>query len=271
LNGSLLFGPSGVAAQPYDGCGNQPKIMNADFVSASPPAPRKGMPDPPKTELLRSLARLVRGLSALFWGLPLMIVVYVQTARTDWLDILGWMAMLPSLMVTGLVFYGLLQMHAFQRQERVWIRALDRAQILIFINLGLCPFLYWWHKLPNIPLFLWAVAVLGFCSIFFLFNLNHVLERLTAMLPDEALREETHLFTTFNRSLVASIPVIIVAYFLLLQFKTLPRPLIALLAAIEPFGHWLILFLILMPLAMTMALIWKIKEVIFTSVFESER
>ena len=34
------------------------------------------MPDPaPNVELLRSLGRLVRGLSALFWGLPLALIV----------------------------------------------------------------------------------------------------------------------------------------------------------------------------------------------------
>ena len=31
----------------------------------------------PKTELMRSLGRLVRGLSALFWGLPIALVVWI--------------------------------------------------------------------------------------------------------------------------------------------------------------------------------------------------
>ena len=37
------------------------------------------------------------------------------------------------------------------------------------------------------------------------------------------------------------------------------------------FGEWLILFLTLMPVAVTLALLWKIKEAIFTSFFEVER
>src|SRR5437764_1404541 len=37
----------------------------------------------PKTELMRSLGRLVRGLSALFWGLPIALVACVQSATTD--------------------------------------------------------------------------------------------------------------------------------------------------------------------------------------------
>jgi hypothetical protein len=226
------------------------------------------MPDPAKGDLLRALARLVRGLSALFWGLPLMLVVYVQTANSDWLDVLGGLAMVPALMITGLLFYGLAQMHHFQRQERVWIRALDRAQLLIFVNLGLVPFLYWWHRMPYIRLYTVAVGLLAFSSLLFLFNLNHVLQRLAAMLPDETLRAETNLFTSFNRVLLACIPALIAIYFSLAISTRLSSHLIAFLAAIEPFRLWFILFLTLMPLAMTMALIWKIKEVIFLSVFQ---
>ena len=42
------------------------------------------MPDPaPNPELMRSLGRLVRGLSALFWGLPLALVVCPNTATFE--------------------------------------------------------------------------------------------------------------------------------------------------------------------------------------------
>lgn len=228
------------------------------------------MPDNSKAELLRSLARLVRGLSALFWGLPLMLIFYVLTASTNWLDVLGAAAVLPPLIVTGLVFFGLLQMHGFQKQERIWIRALDRTQILVFINVGLCPFLYWWHKQPFIQLFGVAVTTLSFCGIMTLFNLNYVLERLTAMLPDETLREETRIFGSLNRMLIGCIPVTVAIDYVLSHVRTLPGFIIEAFDAISPFKFWLVIFLILMPLAMTMALIWKIKEVIFTSVFESE-
>lgn len=227
--------------------------------------------DPAKAELLRSLARLVRGLSSLFWGLPLTLIVYVQTARTDWLDLLGAMAVFPSLLVTGLLFFGLMQLRHFQKQERIWIRALDRAQILVYVNLGLVPFLYWWQKAPHVFLFTVAVSVLAFCSIFFLYNLNYVLQRLTAMLPDQGLRMETKLFTSFNRTLLLIIPILIILYMILVNMPTLPGIVIVFLDAAARFGVWLLLFLVLMPLAMTMALIWKIKEVIFNSVFEGER
>ena len=74
--------------------------------------------------MLRSLGWLARGLSALFWGLPVALIICAETARASWLKPLG---MLPALFATGLLLYGLWQMGHFQQQERPWRSALDRA------------------------------------------------------------------------------------------------------------------------------------------------
>jgi len=227
------------------------------------------MPDASKAELLRSLGRLVRGLSSLFWGLPLALIVYVQTARgTDWLDFFGAFAIVPAIAITGLLLYGLWQMSYFQKQERIWHQAIQRAEVLCVINLGLAPFLFWWHKLPFVPFYAQSVGLLALSSLLFLFNLNYVLRRLTAMLPDETLRSETKLFTTFNCALLLSVFLLLAIFFGLQEFGPLPEFLDRAVKFMMTQGLWLILFFILMPLAMTMALIWKIKEVIFASVLE---
>src|SRR5580765_8518194 len=71
---------------------------------ASPPA--HTMPESaPNPELLSSLGRLVRGLSAIFWGLPLALVVCVQTAKGEWFEKFG---VFPPLIATSLLFYGLM-------------------------------------------------------------------------------------------------------------------------------------------------------------------
>src|SRR5436309_11336719 len=93
----------------------------------------------PNPELLTSLGRLVRGLSALFWGLPLALVVCVQTAKGEWFDKFG---IIPPVAVTGLLLYAVGLLSSFQKQERVWGAALDRAKIFGLINLGFSPFLY---------------------------------------------------------------------------------------------------------------------------------
>ncbi len=223
---------------------------------------------PPNPELLNSLGRLVRGLSALFWGLPIALVVCVQTAKGDWFRPLG---VLPPMIATGLLVYGLHLLESFQKQERVWRTALDWIKIIAYINLGLSPFLYWWNRIPSQVFFQAMVYLLMAGSLGFLLALNPLLSRLAAMLPDETLRLETKLFTTLNRALLIVTCIVLGAYFALERISTLPQFVIHVLYLLDRVGIWLTLFFILLPLAMTMALIWKIKEVILAGVFGPER
>jgi hypothetical protein len=221
-----------------------------------------------KAELMRSLRRLVRGLSALFWGLPLTLLVCVRTSIGEWLRPLG---MLPPVLTTVLLLYGLYQLGYFQKQERVWIHSLDRAKALGVVNVGLSPFVYWWGQLPHVQFYLLGVGVLTLSGVLFLFNLNFVLQRLAAMLPDETLRMETRFFTSFNLYLLLALVMLMAAYVILQQFDGLPPVVDQLVRALDNNGReWLLIFLILLPLALTMTLIWKIKEVVLASVFEAE-
>ena len=223
------------------------------------------MPDaPPNPELLRSLGRLARGLSALFWGLPASLVICVETAKADWLKPLG---IIPALAAMGLLLYGLWQMSDFQKQERPWRNTLDRAKLLGLVNLGLCPFLYWHNKIPQELFFIAAVFVLVLSAAIFLFDLNIVLKQLAAMLPEETLRHEMRLFTALNRWLIAGLLFLGIAYAVLPQISQLPPELDTIFTWLNRIGLWTLTLLALLPLAMTMALIWKTKEIILDSVF----
>jgi hypothetical protein len=158
----------------------------------------------------------------------------------------------------------------FQKQERPWRSALDRAQLLGLVNVGLCPFLYWHNQMPDQPFFNAAIFLLALSAILFLFNLNVVIRQLGAMLPDEMLRHETRQFTTFNRWLLAVLLFFGLAYAILLQDPRLPAALGALFGWLQDFGFWGLTLFALLPLAMTMALIWKTKEVILDSVFSAK-
>jgi hypothetical protein len=226
------------------------------------------MTDPaPNAELLRSLGKLARGLSALFWGLPASLIVCAETARIELLKPVG---IVPALVVNSLLLFGLWQMSSFQKQERPWRNALDRAKLLGLINLGLCPFLFFENKMPEQPFFQAAIFVLILSAILFLFNLNVVLKQLGAMLPDETLRQETRQFTLLNRWLLVGWLIFVAASIAVPQMFDLS-------AMINPkILFWLqhaeiavLLFLGLAPLAITMALIWKTKETILDSVFGS--
>jgi hypothetical protein len=221
----------------------------------------------PNPELMRSLGRLARGLSALFWGLPAALIACVMIIRSDYLR---WSGLFPALAAISLWSFGLWQMSAFQKQERPWRSALDRARLLALVNLGFCPFLFWWNRFPGDPYFTAGVQVMAFSGVLFLFYLNQVISQLGAMLPDETLRQETRSFTVMNRGLLVVLVLAVGLHFL---FKVpeprFPAALITALSAIERFHlrFWLLVFLFLLPLAMTMALLWKTKEVILESVF----
>jgi hypothetical protein len=223
------------------------------------------MPDAaPNPELMRSLGRLVRGLSALFWGLPSALVVCFHTARADSMKALG---IVPPVLCTGLLLYGIWQMNSFQKQERVWRGALDRALALSMVNLGLSPFLYWWNKMPGNQFFTIMVILMTVSGLLFLGSLNGVLRRLGAMLPDEGLRVETKQFTAFNLNLIWATFLLCALYLALGQLKTPPLFLQAMMIVLDRGSFWFLILLVLLPLAMTMALLWKTKEVILDNVF----
>jgi hypothetical protein len=165
------------------------------------------------------------------------------------------------------LLYGLWQMGGFQKQERPWRNALDRAKLLGLVNFGLSPFLYWQNKLPQEQFFNAAVLVLVLSAILFLFNLNIVLKQLGAMLPDETLRQETRQFTALNRWLLVMLLLLATANAVLLRDPRLPAAFGAVFLWINQFSFWVLIIFALLPLAMTMALIWKTKEVILDSVF----
>jgi len=218
----------------------------------------------PQDELLRALGKLVRGLSALFWGLPMALLVCVRTATSDRAR---QIELVLPIAATCLLYYGLVLLGDFQKQERIWRLALDRAKLIAVVNIGLSPFVYWWNTIPGLPLYEFAVAALALSGLIFVFNLNHVLQRLAAMLPDETVRIETRLFGAMNLNLLCAIVILTALYILLEQINTLPLFLIQILRVLEVSRNWILLFTILLPVAMTMTLIWKIKEVIFASVF----
>ena len=105
----------------------------------------------------------------------------------------------------------------------------------------------------------------------FLYLLNSMLARLAAMLPDETLRGETKIFTRLNQTILLIIMVSLPFYFLLRAAPTLPRLVVDAVLIFERGGALLELMLmmlfVLLPVAMTMALLWKTKEVIMASVF----
>jgi hypothetical protein len=199
-----------------------------------------------------------------FWSLPLLLLFSVRTALSDWFRPMGF---LPAFLSALLLCAGLWQLGWFQAQERIWTTTLERAKLLAVAVAGLTPFVHWWNQAPNISFFGQMTLLLLFLAIALLFSLNHVLLRLTAMLPDETLRQETAFFSGINRILLVVLAVLLASTFLLAHLRSPILTLIPQLGISLRTYLWVFLSMILLPLALTMTLIWKTKEVILAGVF----
>ncbi|MBI1840391.1 MAG: hypothetical protein HYR88_06005 [Verrucomicrobia bacterium] len=220
--------------------------------------------EPGKDPLLPALGKLVRGLSCLFWGVPILLVASVQTAKAEPARNLHLWSTVGAF---ALVAYGVHLLGAFQPQERIWQRAVDRARLVSLLNLGFSPFLYYWSRVPSNGMFQSMLDLLVVCFLSFLIEMNPLMERLVAMLPDAALRDETKLFARIGRAILAPIWGGAVFYLVMTRFNLVFPFLAPWFAFLSEGGLWIALFLALLPIALTMSLLWKIKELVFQSVF----
>ncbi len=218
-------------------------------------------------DLLPALARVVRGTSMLFWGLPVAMVVSIMSTLSNWTDAVWPMGMLMSPVAFGVLWVGLWLLGAFQPQERVWQAALGQAKLMGLFSLGLSPFLHWHHRAPDELYFANAVWLLALVFVFYLMALNKMLARLAAMLPDETLRVESQLFSRMNRVLLTITSISIGVMYLVTRIDEPPELLFRLVAIAAQFRPWLFMAFVLIPVSMTMSLLWKTKESILASVF----
>lgn len=221
---------------------------------------------PPSPELLRSLGKMLRGLSALFWGLPIALIASVQSQTFPGGQ--GLAALLPCA-ANGLLFFGLTQLAHFQPQERIWRQALDRAKVLAIMNIWLSPFLYFRVRLPHIPHYDLAVDVLYLSSLLFLYNYNLVLFRLTFMLPDENLRSDAKMLARWSRAILGIAVLVSLAYLTMLRGGWAPSFIHFPFQVMEMNHWWMAIVPLLMPVAMMMTLTWKVKELVIDGVFNS--
>jgi len=217
--------------------------------------------------LLPALARVARGTSILFWGLPIAMVVSVMATLSNWTAAAWPIGMLLPLVAFAMLWIGLWLLGSFQPQERVWQAALGQAKLLGLCSLGLSPFLHWHHRAPDELYFDDTVGLLKLVFVFYMMALNKMLARLAAMLPDETLRVESQLFSRMNRVLLAMASLGIGVMHLVPRIDETPELLFRLVAVADQFRPWLFMAFVLIPVSMTMSLLWKTKESILASVF----
>jgi hypothetical protein len=219
-----------------------------------------------REELLLNLGSLTRGLSCLFWGLPLCLITSVQVAMTDWYRPLNHFAFAPPTFSALLIWHGFRELSQFRHssgRDVSWRQSIERSEIFGLVGIGLSPFLYWWSRFPNVEFFLVGMALMGLNGMATLYQVNHNLRSIAERIPDESLREEVRFFSTLNTYLLWLGLAFIAAYSALIVGKALPNSMVGLLLTINMVREWLLLFFLLWPLSITMSMIWKAKRVNF--------
>lgn len=241
-----------------------PSLPEPPSAGGTPDRPA-GLEDDGRVE--PCLARVVRGLGALFWALPLSVVFSAQTARTDFFGRLGF---LPALAANLLLLFSLWELGRFRRQASRWQGSLFRARLLALVMVGLSPFLQWWKIIPAREHYQLAVFAFVLAGLVFLGHLSLVLVRLTELIADRALEDEARLFLGVNLPMVVAVflgscAVMTVSY-------SSWRP--SLVVVLAPWFYRLgfsVLLMVLLPLALNMTLVWKVKQAILDQVFLGKR
>jgi hypothetical protein len=233
--------------------------------------------------LMPSLRQLVRGLELLFWALPFVLLVCVQEILAPVWESWGVM---PLLLSTVILWFGSSRLRHFQPQERIWQGAVKITEMLALLMMGLSPFLHWIQVLPELSASGYSVgqkhiiySTIIFCtaSIMFLLNLNHVLTRLGAMLPDPILRADIKLFVTLN--FILFLPLLLAMWccrlsdglFIALQQRA--PGMAGSIGSATSLEHLLkasVIWIATLIIATTMAMLWKVKESVLNGVFSLE-
>ena len=234
-------------------------------------------------DLMPSLRQLVRGLELLFWTLPFVLLVCVQEMLAPAWESWG---VAPLFLSTVILWFGASRLRQFQPQEEIWQSAVKITEILALLMAGLAPFLHWIQVLPELSAsgysagqkhIIYSTIIFCTASIMFLLNLNHVLTRLGAMLPDPILRADIKLFVTLN--FILFLPLLVAMwccrlsdglYTALQQQSPSMAESIGSAVVLEHLLRASVIWIATLIIATTMAMMWKAKEAVLNGVFSLE-
>lgn len=218
-----------------------------------------------QTHPAEPLRALVRGLALLFWSLPLELVIGINLAAAGWFGNFGIMApVLPPAMM----FIGLGELKKYKPEHCTWQRLLDQARLMAMINTGLAPFLYWWRHIPANPFFESMLVLLAVCAFLLLARLNRVVVHLAGVVPAATLDTEIRKLGGLNHTALVTVAAVIAIHGLAALLNILPRAYYDhILDPTRPRVLVLFVLLVLVPVALTMGMIWRSRETVLDTVF----
>ena len=204
----------------------------------------------------RDLVALAQGLSCWLWGIPGAVLLSIREMPFEW----GMPFQLPLFAVPYLlVLVGAVKMARVRSAGDRWRCEARRAMILCILALYLAPFLFWWRRWPQSAYLMANVWVLIACGIALLAQVNRLVRTLGAALGDPALAAEAELFRAVVWIVLGLPTVAAFAYVLTASFRSGAAVTLQFEDALLATPAWG-LALLLVPLSITLALVWRAKD-----------
>ncbi len=227
-------------------------LMDADRISH--PEPTGGPANVSITPGL--LIRLARGFSAVFWGIPVSLMLYAGA-----LDIRVYSTFRIPAYVLGIVviYAGLVFLRRAGAITPRWLRTVRVLLVMLVFEFYLAPFVYWWKQMPYVPYYVINVFALLACTTLGLFFMNQLAGEVGRIAHDTTFLIETQICAWLSLALML-LPVLHSLYYsvrailelrsvIFFESTSLPPPL-------PPWTY----AIILLPFTLTMATAWKAKE-----------
>jgi hypothetical protein len=210
------------------------------------------------------LMRIARGFTAVFWGMLLGLLLFSNAVSLHWNRV-----PIPSYTLgVVLVFIGMLTLHTVTPFTRSWRKHVRTSLFVLLLHIYFAPFVYWWHRMPDVSYFLLNVMTLLFCSVWLLLLLNQLVLELSHTLDNDSLRLEAEL-CGWSVVILLLIPyVFFVVYPLLAAMRHHSSVFVELVQLMQRLPRWVLVFSLL-PFTLTLAVCWKTKEHCFRTLQKS--
>ena len=205
----------------------------------------------------RALVRMVRGFGAVFWGLPVSLLLFFGAVEIH----LVAQFKLPSCVLGLVVVYvGLVLLRFAGVQSRMWTRHGRIGLVSTFLLIYLGPFIYWFTYMPRSGLYYLLNMTLFFASvILLLFSVNRLAAEVGVETGDRDLMVESRL-CAWSVILLMLLPTALTAVFSSYMAMKYESSLLAEMRGVRrDTPVWIHIFF-LVPLSLTMTSAWKAKE-----------
>ncbi|MBU1694771.1 MAG: hypothetical protein KJ726_11620 [Verrucomicrobia bacterium] len=202
------------------------------------------------------LLRLARGLSCVFWGIPLSLLLFSGALDFRLLPHLRLPAFVVGLL---LVFCGVLYLHRVPPLTRRWPRRIQQALLILLVLVYLSPFVLWWRAMPQVPYYSANMLAMMVVTMWGFLVVNQVAAEVGLAFGDRTFSVEARLcgwlavlfllvpgLLAWGRSQLATAPL-----------ENSRMASLVLVPYLMP--RWM-MALMLLPFTLTMTMVWRAKE-----------